>query len=205
MTDDTDSFLARYPDGRLVRLRMKRDTDDQPARPGRSFLDCLDEVLKADASDDVDDDAGDRSDENTGLANHPAVGLATLLVASGRFSNIGDALDFVLNRPEGLSLLTRLKADQPAKESHMPDTLTSIMKSAGVGATCAAIVQKGSTSFTEHELVEAATKVAAERHPELSPSQAFAKIYTAASDEGRVCKRRSRSRSRCRTSLPTRR
>jgi hypothetical protein len=66
------------------------------------------------------------------------------------------------------------------------DTLTAIMKSGGIGPTCAAVVAKGATSISEHELVEAATKVAAERHPELSPAQAFAKVYTAATDEARV-------------------
>jgi hypothetical protein len=74
-----------------------------------------------------------------------------------------------------------------AKESPMlPDSLTSIMKSSGVATTCAAIVAKGSTNFTEAELVEAVTKIAAERYPAMSPSQAFARIYASGSDEARV-------------------
>jgi hypothetical protein len=71
------------------------------------------------------------------------------------------------------------------KEPNM-DTLTSIMKSGGIGATCAAVIAKGSTSFSEFQIVEAASAVAHDRHPELSASQAFAKVYTAATDEGRV-------------------
>jgi hypothetical protein len=60
------------------------------------------------------------------------------------------------------------------------------MKSGGIAATCACIVAKGETSISEHELVEAATKVAHDRHPDLSPAQAFAKVFTASTDEARV-------------------
>jgi hypothetical protein len=73
-------------------------------------------------------------------------------------------------------------AEQLEKESPM-DTVLAIMKSGGIAATCAAIVQKGRTSVTEHELVEAVTKVAHDRHPELSPPQAFEKVYSG--EEGR--------------------
>jgi hypothetical protein len=64
------------------------------------------------------------------------------------------------------------------KESPMQDTIHSIMKDGGIAATCAAIVQKGSTTITEHELVEAVTKIAAERYPTLTAAQAFARVYT---------------------------
>jgi hypothetical protein len=85
---------------------------------------------------------------------------------------------------EGVKILL-MKRQEAEKEKPM-DSIHSIMKSGGIAATCAAIVAKGATSISEHELVEAATKVAAERHPELSPAQAFAKVYTAATDEARV-------------------
>ena len=65
------------------------------------------------------------------------------------------------------------------------DSIHSIMKNGGIGPVCAAIVAKGSTSISEHELVEAATKVAAEQHPELSANAAFAKVYSASTDEAR--------------------
>jgi hypothetical protein len=72
------------------------------------------------------------------------------------------------------------------REEFDVDTLTSIMKDGSIATTCAAIVAKGSTSFSEHQLVEAVTKVAHDRHPELSPAQAFSKVATAATDEARV-------------------
>ena len=77
------------------------------------------------------------------------------------------------------------KAAKTEKESNV-DTLTSIMKSGGIGATCACIVAKGATSFSEFQIVEAASAAAHDRHPDMSPSQAFSKIYSAATDEARV-------------------
>jgi hypothetical protein len=139
-------------------------------------------MAKADAADDGDDDAGTADITN----QHPVIAAARLLVASGRFGDHGDALDYLLNKPGGRALLARLKAaDQSAKDAPM-DSLTAIMKSTGIAATCAAIVQKGTTSFTEAELVEAVGKAAVERHPELSEAQAFSRVYAAGTDESRV-------------------
>jgi hypothetical protein len=59
------------------------------------------------------------------------------------------------------------------------------MKSGGIAATCAAIVAKGRTTLTQDEIVEAVSKVAQERYPELSSAQAFAKVYSDPTD-GRV-------------------
>jgi hypothetical protein len=66
------------------------------------------------------------------------------------------------------------------------DSIHSIMKSAGIAATCAAIVAKGSTTISEFDLVDAVSKIAAERFPDMSPAQAFSKIYTASTEEARV-------------------
>jgi hypothetical protein len=60
------------------------------------------------------------------------------------------------------------------------------MKSGGIGATCAAIVAKGSASISEQELVGAATDIASDRHPDMSPAQAFSKVFTASTEEARV-------------------
>jgi ribosomal protein L20A (L18A) len=72
-----------------------------------------------------------------------------------------------------------------AKEQPM-DTLHSIMKDGGIAGTCAAIVAKGTTTITQDEIVEAVSKVAHERYPELSSAQAFAKVYSDQGAEGRV-------------------
>jgi hypothetical protein len=127
---------------------------------------------------------GDRAGGG-GLANHPVVQLARLLVASGKFGDHAQAFDHLLNTPRGVALVRTHKA-ATEKESNNMDTLTSIMKSGGIGATCAAIVAKGATNISEHELVEAASAVAHDRHPELSPAQAFSKVYADQGDEGRL-------------------
>jgi hypothetical protein len=138
----------------------------------------------------ADDDGGDRENGDHdraaggGLANHPVVQLARLLVASGKFGDHAQALDHLLNTPRGVALVRTHKA-ATEKESNM-DSIQAIMISGGIGPTCAAIVAKGSTSISEHALVEAATLVASERHPELSPAQAISKILAASTDEARV-------------------
>jgi hypothetical protein len=59
---------------------MKRDDT------GRSFNDFM---AKADVADDGDDYAGDR------ITDHPVVQAARLLVASGKFGDHGEALDYL--------------------------------------------------------------------------------------------------------------
>jgi hypothetical protein len=79
-------------------------------------------------------------------------------------------------------------ADQSAKDPPM-DTVYSIMKDAGIAGTCAAIVSKGHTTITESELVEAASKVAAERYPGLTEAQAFDRIYSDRGQEGQALRK----------------
>jgi hypothetical protein len=143
--------------------------------------------LGPDDADDAIDADGDRDDErNDGdtekRADHHASTVADLLVEAGSFPHRAAALHHLLHKPGGQALLARMKKEESPP---MQDTVLSIMKSGGIAGVCAAIVAKGSTTITEHELVEAATAVAAERHPELSKAQAFSKVYAAATDEAR--------------------
>jgi hypothetical protein len=97
------------------------------------------------------------------------------------------AIDLIRHHRRRLGLVAK-GGGQP-EESNMrttSETLESIMKDGGIAGVCAAVVSKGSTTISEHELVEAVSKVAAERYPELSSAQAFAKIYSDGGEEGRV-------------------
>jgi hypothetical protein len=78
--------------------------------------------------------------------------------------------------------------EKTAKKDAPPmDSIHSIMKSGGIASVCAAIVAKGSTSVSEEDIVSAVGKTAVEqRWPELSEAQAFARIYTASTEEARV-------------------
>jgi hypothetical protein len=66
------------------------------------------------------------------------------------------------------------------------DTVLSIIKSAGIAATCAQIVAKGSTTITQDEIVAAVSKIAVEQYPGLTEAQAFEKVYSNQGAEGRV-------------------
>jgi hypothetical protein len=144
-------------------------------------------VGKADVADDGDDDdAGDRGDDAGGLLNHPIVRLAQLLVASGHKADIASALHYLMHTSHGAALLHRTRMHKGKDSPPMQDTILSIMKDASIASVCALIVQKGSTAFTQAELVDAVTKIAAERYPALTKEQAFAKIYTASTEEARV-------------------
>jgi hypothetical protein len=125
--------------------------------------------------DDASDDQAPVSD------HHHASTIANLLVEAGSHPNRSAALHHLLHSARGQALLSRMnKKDEPM------DTIYSIMKSAGVGATCAAIVAKGTTTITQDAIVDAVSKVAHERWPELTEAQAFDKIYSDSGGEGRV-------------------
>jgi len=147
-------------------LKMFPGSPDQPVRPGRSFLD----ILKGE-DDDGDDDAD--------LADHPIAELVRLLVAAGNKPDTAAALHHLR-----AALLHRTRTHKAAKDDSM-DTVHAIMKDGGIAVTCANIIAKGSTTITEQELVDAVSKVAAERYPGLTESQAFAKVYADQGAEGR--------------------
>jgi hypothetical protein len=179
---------------RIMLMKRASRPDATPADTLRAFpnprsFNAVYARMEAEAMakvDDGDDDSGDREngDHNGGggIADHSIAQLARLLVASGKFGDHAQALDHLLNTPHGAAL-HRTRAHK-AKDHPMQDSLTAIMKDAGIAATCAIIIAKGSTTISEHELVEAATKVAAERHPDMSPAQAFERVYSDQSEEG---------------------
>jgi hypothetical protein len=195
MTIDPDTFVARYPDGRRVTL-IKRAmapaatvADTLRAWPNSNTFNAVLARMEAEELAKADHDEADGGDRNTGgdgggIAEHPVARLAGLLVASGKFSDHAQALDHLLNTPRGAALVRTHKAKDPPM-----DTVLSIMKSAGIAATCAVIVSKGHTTITESELVEAATAVAAERHPNMSPAQAFDKVYSDRGEEGQALRK----------------
>jgi hypothetical protein len=159
---------------------MKRDTG-RPLREN-SFNHIM--AKMADAADDGGDDGGGGD-----ITNHPVVQAARLLVASGKFGDHGQALDFLLNKPSGQALLTRLKAaDKPAKESRMPDNLAKIAKDIGIVRVAKAIVdEQRSYGISESEFVGLVTEHAKRLHPNLTGAQAFAKLYAAEPSVWQAC------------------
>jgi hypothetical protein len=139
----------------------------------RSFLDMIDDDDR-DRERDGDDDDGDAIAK---ARTRHDVGARGLAAATSEL-----ALDLIRHHRRRLGLVSKGGGQL---EAPMKDTVYSIMKDGSVAGVCAAIVAKGTTTITEHELVQAVSKVAAERYPELSESQAFAKVYSDPT-EGRV-------------------
>ena len=131
----------------------------------------------------ADGDENDRNRNDGGNASvHPAVQIATLLVASGKFPGHAQALDHLLNTSRGQALLQRMhKADQTtAKENSMDkfETLRDIAKAGGIVAVAKAILDENrSYGISEEEFVELASESAQAEFPSLSKAQAFAKLY----------------------------
>jgi hypothetical protein len=192
MRDDGDSFIAfDTRTGKRVTL-IKRamasgatPADTLKAWPNPNTFNAVlarqEAERMAKADDDGDHDAGDRGD-GSGLANHPVVHLATLLIGSGKFANYGDAFHHLLNTSSGAALLHRTRTHK-AKDTTMSTSehLDAIMKRFGPVQFAKHIVETGKSPCSEHELTAALTKAASEQHPELSPAQAFAKLYENAS------------------------
>jgi hypothetical protein len=221
MTYDDGTFTARMPDGRRVTLRVKRDIekidDLDPSEKLAAMLKMFPNPRESARSgsynkflkifmgkaDEVDDDLdeldreengnGDRDDGGGGGASdHVLSRLADLLVESGRFTDRGHALRHLTSHPDGVALMRTHKA----KDDPPMDTVHSIMKAGGIAGCCAAIVAKGSTTITQDELVEAVSKVAAERYPELTEAQAFDKVYSDQGAEAAFCAKPSTSQRR---------
>jgi hypothetical protein len=153
---------------------MKRDDT------GRSFNDFM---AKADAADDGGNDAGDITNQ------HPVVQAARLLVASGKFGDHGDALDYLLNTSGGQALLTRMKAAEPAKEFAMDniekltaertENLLKIGKSGGAVAMAKVLVADDDAhGITEPEFTQILTEHAQKLYPAKSPDSAFAAVFS---------------------------
>jgi hypothetical protein len=141
------------------------------------------EMAKADAANgDVTDRNRNRNDVGNASV-HPAVQIATLLVASGKFPGHAQALDHLLNTSRGQALLSRMSkaADQTGKDYPNMDkieTLRDIAKAGGIVAVAKAIIDENrSYGITEHEFVALATEHAKAQHPNLTDAAAFAKLY----------------------------
>jgi hypothetical protein len=167
--------LERY----LRRLRkfenifLKQRDDQEVSTTGAVYPRSRSDVIGDDR--DRDDEEDDLMTDNIGKAHRDR--------GAGPHGLTGALLEHLHDRLERRR--EQHGYQKSAKEEPM-DTVHSIMKDGGIAGVCAQIVAKGSTTVSEHELVDAASKVAHERYPELSSAQAFAKIYSDGGEEGRV-------------------
>jgi hypothetical protein len=170
--DEVSAVDRAAGEGTKIVLMKRHDAPTEAASRRAFFL----KIFKADAADDGDDDAGDRSDDAGSLADHPIVQIARLLVANGHKADIASALHYLLNTSHGGALLHRVSTLK-GETMRTTETVESILKDCGPVSFCKAIVDRGRAPCDEAELVAALTKYASEQHPEKSPAQAFAELY----------------------------
>jgi hypothetical protein len=199
---DDDTFTARTPDGRTVRLRVKRDIEKlndldpgerlaammkmfpNPERRARSVFEEIFGVGKADDDDrdEIDRDAG--GDGGGGVSNdHHASKVADLLVEAGSHSSRASALAYLLHNSHGAALLHRTRTHKAEKEQPTMssiESLENIVKAHGVDGVVqiAKNIADEQKSFriTEKEMVDLIDTAARISHPELG-ALAFEKVY----------------------------
>ena len=163
--------------------KAERGNREHVAKYERSFLGVL---AKADAKsrDLADGDETDRNRNDGGSASvHPAVQIATLLVASGKFPGHAQALHHLLNTSRGQALLQRMsKADQTGKETSMTTShsefVQSVVKQYGFVALAKSGVQDGKAyGLDESTCTRLATEYAQGVYPSDRPDVAFRKLY----------------------------
>jgi hypothetical protein len=121
--------------------------------------------------------------------------LADLVVeASGGKLDRSVALDWLLHSPTGNALAARhKKADaEPAKETMTMTRDQHLQKIAehGVVALAKMLAEDGdSRGISETEFTALVTAEAKRAHPQLSEAQAFAKVFSASTDDGAALRR----------------
>jgi hypothetical protein len=127
----------------------------------------------------IDEAGGDNDDGDIEKqADHHASTVADLLVEAGSFPHRAAALQHLLHKPTGQALLQRMHKTEKELPMDKIEPLRDVVKQRGIVAVAKSIVDENrSYGITEHEFVELATEYAKAQHPELSGSQAFAKLY----------------------------
>jgi hypothetical protein len=164
------------------------------ARNWRSFNEVLAENTAKSFAAVARGDEADRRDEETpadelvdGGNDHHASKVADLLVESGKHPDRQTALDHLLHTASGQALLRRMHKQHEDTTMSATPSLSDIVKAHSIIAVAKAIVDDGKTySITEHEFTEMLTEQAKREYPELSPAQAFEKLFTAPTAVGEM-------------------
>src|SRR6516165_2700669 len=200
-----DDFIARDSDGRRVTLRVKRDDgvhetawyQEQVAiaeRQNEEHLRRNAKVGKSFSEVMADRDAAD-DPRHAPVVEHHASKIADLLVESGRHPNRAAALDHLLHSARGAALLRRVH-----KHHEEEMTMTSVekleaarvakLKSLNPVAVAKVICDDNSShGIDEHEFTKLVTAHAQREHPDMTPEQAFVKVFTAQTEEGALLRK----------------
>jgi hypothetical protein len=205
----TDHEIVTLPDG--IRVWRKRDDNGEPrgkgpveraeraerrrrereefektwgktdeTKVGKSFNDFI-----AEADHDASEDT-----RHAPTVEHHASKVADLLVEAGSFPTREQALAHLLHHRNGAALLRRLnKRNEDYSMKH--DNWQKIATDHGVIAIAKMVTAEGAApgSLDEHTFTKLVTEHAQRAHPDLTPEQAFSKIFGASTDEGSLLRR----------------
>jgi hypothetical protein len=183
MRYDDDTFVARYPDGR--RLRVKRDNSDWHAEEvAKAERGNREHLAKADRSfygilAKSDDDSGD-----VGVTKARDPGRGHHSLASALVQHLHDRLD---RRRERHGFHKSAKDDPMTSTSHA-EFVQSVVKQYGIVALAKSMVQhEKSYGLDEHTFTQLATEHASRLYPNDRPDSAFSKLYESEESVRRAC------------------
>jgi hypothetical protein len=133
----------------------------------------------------ADHDASEDS-QHAPVVGHHASAVADLLVESGRHPDRAAALDHLLHNARGAALLRRLNKSEDNSMQHTTDTWQTLAKDFGVIAVAKHVTEHGAGSLNEGEFVALVTAHAQREHPGLAPDAAFAKVFCADDESGKI-------------------
>jgi hypothetical protein len=193
MTAPYDAFLKSLNESDTEADRMRKLLRHYKLRGFtrvRKREDVGDDELEEAGEGEGDDVGGDVGGPDT---RHHVERLADLVLQASDGS-IGrpQVLHWLLHSARGQQLVVRLRGTQKRKESPMTRSaeLSAIAKSEdGLATICKHVIDRGSTSITEHELSAVIGEVARREHPGATAAGAFAKLYNEDSDRGVLLRR----------------
>jgi hypothetical protein len=186
--------------------RFYRKIFGVPPTPGDALRDSLKKAavnprlqdLEDEEADDGDragddgEEADDDTDETVAEKKHLVEVLAPLLIegSNGAFTR-QSALHYLMRTAHGAALVRRLQHQKRLmqKERQMPDSLSKIIADHGLINVAKSIAGGSTGGATEHTLSAAIMEHARKLYPAASPAQAFAKFYSADTDESLACRK----------------
>ena len=91
---------------------------------------------------------------------------------------------------EWLAIQSRIKkSEKELPMTHTSETWQTLAKDFGIVAVAKHIVENGAGSLNEHEFTALVTSHAQREHPDITPEQAFVKVFTAQTEEGKLLRK----------------
>jgi hypothetical protein len=197
-------LLAAYPSlGKgFVRVRKQGDGDDIGDLDDDDIIDDINERIG-------ERDAGEQNDGEAGSASARHISHLASLVSEATGAERQVALDWLLHTRAGLMLIQRTLGKRLNKRKEQTMTreqeLAAIAKRFdGLATICKHVVDRGSTTISEHELSAVIGEVARREYPNATAAGAFAKLFNEDGERGVLLRRAVQIAKGFSTAGPTR-